>query len=233
MSKESALKDLISSFSVCDDMELEEMDRLLEQEEQDRFRKQQLEKYTACGVDYKFFGVKLTDLLPSLSDEQCKMITDFIEDVRRGKQRVLWICGSKGTGKTALASAVLKELILTGQRGIFMQSNDYMDRLKAAESFSAKESVLQVKKTVLENNIAVFDEVGREFYSDYARYQYFDYINKAYASGRSYIMTAQMGKMELATYLTSAAVDRLTGHCKCIEFQGDSWRGKPGELYVL
>lgn len=234
--KKAFVASMISLFdaTVISKEEALERDREIAEESKQRYLKERSEVYRNSGVDLKYHNVSLKDLLPTLSNEQQKVITDFLDDVEAGKQRVLWLVGNPGTGKTALADAVLRNLILRGKSGCHYLSNDLMQRIKTAEGYGVRETVDDVKRGLLKKDVIVFDDVGQEYYREYAQYQYFDLVQKLTANGKSFVMTSNISKNDFGNkFLGHAVVDRLKGHCKAIEFTGESYRGTDKELYVL
>ncbi len=234
--KKAFVASMVSLFdaTVISNEEAQERDREIAEESRKRYLKERSEMYKQCGVDLKYHNVSLKDLLPSLRPEQQKVITDFLDEVEAGKQRVLWLVGNPGTGKTALADAILRNLILRGKSGCHYLSNDLMTRIKTAEGYGVRETVDDVKRSLLKKDVIVFDDVGQEFYHEYAQYQYFDLVQKMTANGKSFVMTTNINKNDFGNkFLGHAVVDRLKGHCRAIEFTWDSYRGTDKELYVL
>ena len=78
-------------------------------------------------------------------------------------ERGLFFVGDPGVGKTHLAVAILKQVIVTrGARGIFYDTRDLLKVIRSTYNDANKTTELDVLRPVMEADLLVLDDLGAE-----------------------------------------------------------------------
>src|SRR6185295_1151188 len=107
-----------------------------------------------------------------------------------GIDRGLLLIGGVGVGKTHLAIAILKELIIQkGVKGLFYESGSLLKALQASYNPISQTSEMEVLAPVLDVEILVLDELGAMVMTDWVRDTLYQIINTRYNRNRITIFT--------------------------------------------
>lgn len=205
----------LTELAIKSDEEVAEYDRKLEEQ-----RKQS--NYENSGVGYKYWNKRLADY-ETVTDEQKRNMEkakNFIEAVNRGECKTLWMCGKSGTGKTLLASLIIREC-----GGKFAKSYQIADEIEDSRSFSSKESKSGLIKRYSEYKLLVIDEIGKFENKQGTELEYlFRILNERYEKENSTIIITNKTKGELKEYLGIPLYDRFVENCTSLTFSGESHR---------
>ena len=106
-------------------------------------------------------------------------------------ERGLFFLGEPGVGKTHLAVAILKQVILTrGARGIFYDTRDLLKLIRGTYNDTNKTTELDVLRPVMEADLLVLDDLGAEKTSEWVEETLNLIVNTRYNERRATIFTS-------------------------------------------
>ena len=106
-------------------------------------------------------------------------------------ERGLFFVGDPGVGKTHLAVAILKQVILTrGARGIFYDTRDLLKLIRSTYNDANKTTELDVLRPVMEADLLVLDDLGAEKTSEWVEETLNLIVNTRYNERRATIFTS-------------------------------------------
>lgn len=144
----------------------------------------------------------------------------------------LLFLGTCGVGKTHLAVALLKQVILEkGDGGLFYDFRDLLREIQASWNSVSQASELDVLRPVLEAKILVLDELGANKPTEWVRDTIAHIINCRYNDKRLTIFTSNYldapskpGEETLTDRIGVRLRSRLYEMCREIEIQGMDFR---------
>jgi DNA replication protein DnaC len=160
---------------------------------------------------------------PSVNKHQIMTLSDTAF-VARGENIVF--IGDTGTGKSGLATGLLREAIINGYRGIFYNVQNLLDDLYAS---LADRSTAKLLKQICRYDVAVFDELGYLALKPEQMNAFFKLIAGRYLSGKSTIITTNLEfdkwyDLLKPKEMVDAMLDRLRHRCIVIRIKGLSLR---------
>jgi len=105
--------------------------------------------------------------------------------------RGLFFLGDPGVGKTHLAAAILKQVILTrGARALFYDTRDLLKLIRSTYNDLVKTTELDVLRPVMEADLLVLDDLGAEKTSEWVEETLNLIVNTRYNERRATIFTS-------------------------------------------
>lgn len=157
----------------------------------------------------------------------CKEYQDNVFDkVRKGEG--LYIYGNAGTGKTTWAYKIGRKYIATIAYNkleprlalYFANVPELMNDLKAG--FNDYQKMRELNYAIENADLVIFDDIGAENSTEWAKEQLYHYINYRYSNGKATIFTSNLPPNSLE----NRVADRIKGMTTILEFKGESERGK-------
>jgi DNA replication protein DnaC len=144
----------------------------------------------------------------------------------------LLFLGTCGVGKTHLAVALLKQVILDkGDSGLFYDFRDLLREIQASWNSISQTSELEVLRPVLEAHVLVLDELGANKPTEWVRDTMAHIINCRYNDKKLTVFTANYldaptrpGEETLTDRIGVRLRSRLYEMCKEVEVRGKDFR---------
>lgn len=204
-------------------------------------------RFNDCSIDGYETALRTTD--PSLKNARLK-VQHFLEGYPfETSGKGLLLIGSSGLGKTHLAVALLKHLILErGATGIFWEHKELMEAIRATYESNVLGEERNILRTVTQTDVLVLDDLGdmnpTEWSSDTTSY----ILNARYNANLSTIITTNRAnapelpgsrgpsdRWEVKRAATTRTLgdqigermrSRLQEMCVVVEMQGEDFRQK-------
>ncbi len=165
--------------------------------------------------DYTFENDDKSDI--KISNACLKYVMDF--KTFKEKNTGLLFYGSVGTGKTFMAGAIANALLDKGRAAMITNIPFLIDKM----TFDDKDEIL---KLMHECDLVVFDDLGVERNSHFAKEKLFEIVDARYRSGKPSIFTTNLTPDELknAQLENARLYDRILEMCIPIKLSGNSRR---------
>jgi DNA replication protein DnaC len=149
-------------------------------------------------------------------------------NLRIGRGLILW-AASPGTGKTLLASALLKKILANGYDGYFTQFNEMLDIFTAGWRDEAERAwfIRRVRNTP----ILVVDDIGKEHKGrmEVAESMFDMVMRHRVASGLPTIITTNLTPDDIKAGYGMFVMSLLSEQCEQVEVPGTDYRDKKAE----
>ena len=140
-----------------------------------------------------------------------------LDFINRGENIVF--IGKTGTGKSGLASGILREAVVSGYRGRFYNTQDLLDELYAS---LADRSTPRLLRRLCNYDLLVLDELGYLNLTKEQMNGFFKLMKERYEANRPTIITTNLNFEEWYDFLkpkdmVEALLDRLNHRCIIID----------------
>lgn len=161
--------------------------------QEERERLQELGEWDAHVLEL----VRKAGVMPRYEHAEHPLAAQCVDDIKHGRN--VYICGGVGTGKTYLASAVVRGLVETGTRVRFTSMGRVLDAIK--DSFNGGGNPLPAIQNI---KVLVLDDLGKETPTSFALERMFALVDERNARMLPTIVTTQ--------YEPSKLINRLASH---------------------
>jgi len=133
--------------------------------------------------------------------------------------------GQVGCGKSHLAVAILREVILKGHTGLYYNSPDLLRDIRATFDERSEVTEDDLIEEVTTTDLLVFDDVGAEKLSDFVLDRFYLIINERYEGCKPVIITTNLELDPLENRLGKRIVSRIFEMCNPFgPFPEEDWR---------
>ena len=189
-------------------------------------------RYRKC--DLETFVTYPNEKLLNAIKQARKFADDFPEP-----RKSLCLIGPPGIGKTHLAVAVLRQVILRkGARGLFYDVRDLLRVIRSTYNPLVRTAEMDVLRPVMEADLLVLDDIGSEKTSEWVEETMNLIVNTRYNERRHTIFTsnyedtpedasAESQEFTLKERIGFRIHSRLHEMCEFLEFDGADYRHAP------
>jgi DNA replication protein DnaC len=153
----------------------------------------------------------------------------YAMSINRKTRKGLYLTGNEGTGKTALAYAVMRQANRIGLPCAFVKVTNILSDLRQSYKNDYYEPVTYFR--AMEKHFVILDDLGVERPTDWVREQIYNLIDARYVKGLPTVITTNFTIKELEERLGSDDIvvgQRITGRinemCDVVPVTGKSWR---------
>lgn len=178
-------------------------------EKEDERRNQELEFVKKRRYEYNIN--KLPKIYRDLEDLYGDRAT-----ANRYKNDSLFICGKPGTGKTVLATFILRELFENDIGGRFISFPKFIQYIQ----MNFDDCQDDIREITTNQELIIFDDFGAERLTDFVRVTIYNIIDSRYVNKLQTIITSNWNIKEIANQIDDRIARRINGMCKFIEMKG-------------
>ena len=201
-----------------------------EKQEQDTRRKKHsrvVEYYRWCDIGERLQECWLDNFDVNSGNKKMfdfaqRYISHFQDFAQKGLGAVFE--GPVGVGKTHLAVAIFKEIVMQDRTAIFIRFTDLVTRMQEARSFTAEDSVSDLVQYFNNAEFCVLDDVGSLKASDIVRDFLYKVIDGRYQHKKPTMITTNYNDEQMKAAFGDAIFDRIAGSNIIVPASGASAR---------
>jgi DNA replication protein DnaC len=156
--------------------------------------------------------------------QQC---IEFAEKVCAGeKTENLFLCGTIGTGKTHLCSAIANYVLQAGRRVVYLKIGTILDLIREYKfNFEKNETIKPHQlKDLYQVDLLIIDDLGTEVSTDFVREQLFYLFDERISYCLPWVISTNLMPNEIGTIYEDRLSDRILGTSRVLKFSGTSVR---------
>jgi DNA replication protein DnaC len=139
------------------------------------------------------------------------LVARFAEEFPLGSEHGLLLIGPCGVGKTHLAVAALKVIVLRGHTGLFYDYRELLKEIQDSYNAESQSTEMSVLEPVLTAEVLVLDDVGSSKPSSWALETVGHILNTRYNKKRVTLLTTNFLDTDATLAAASPAASRVAG----------------------
>jgi DNA replication protein DnaC len=156
--------------------------------------------------------------------QQC---IEFAEKVCAGeKTDNLFLCGTIGTGKTHLCSAITNYVLQAGRSVVYLKIGALLDLIREYKYNFEKDDAItpQHLRDLFQVDLLIIDDLGTEVSTDFVREQLFYLFDERINYRRPWVISTNLMPNEVGAIYEDRLSDRILGTSRILKFTGTSIR---------
>ena len=149
---------------------------------------------------------------------------EFAENFDKTGENFL-IMGNAGTGKTFISSCIANRALERGKTVYYQTAYKLFESFENAKFNKSDEESAEVVKYVHNVDLLIIDDLGTEFSTQFTSAVLFDIINSRIISGKSTVISSNLGFEELSNIYSERITSRFRGDYKLFQTIGKDLRG--------
>lgn len=147
----------------------------------------------------------------------------------RNLQGGLYLTGPAGTGKTRLAAAILRQVLVEEDTGgvfgpQFIEVPELLLDIRGTFRDGSERTEEGLLAEYANSDLLILDDLGAEKPTEWVTQTLYLLINRRYGSEKRTIITSNLGLSELGNRLGDRIVSRVAGMCQVVELTGKDRR---------
>lgn len=185
-----------------------------------------MRKQTFENFDRSLFANQGEDSQKTLKIMQivCDKALSFAENFEKTGENFL-IMGNAGTGKTYITSCIGNRALERGKTVYYQTAFKLFEILENAKFHKGEEDTSEVVKYIYNVDLLIIDDLGTEFTTQFTSAALFDIINSRIISGKSTIISSNLGFEELSNIYSQRITSRFLGDYTIVQTTGKDLRG--------
>lgn len=142
---------------------------------------------------------------------------NYADNFSKNSESIL-MSGKTGLGKTHLSLAIANEVIKKGYGVVYASAPQIISKLEKEYFSSDKDDSLF--SMLVDCDLLIIDDLGTEFYSQFAVSQFYNLFNSRMLSNEPIIINTNLTITELREKYTDRFVSRICGNARQLDFLG-------------
>ena len=152
----------------------------------------------------------------------CDKALDFAENFDKTHDNFL-IMGNAGTGKTFISSCIANHALDRGKPDYYQTAFRLFEIFENAK-FNRDEDASDIVRYVYDVDLLIIDDLGTEFSTQFTSAVLFDIVNTRILSGKSTVISSNLGFDEMSNIYSQRVVSRFMGDYKLFQTVGKDLR---------
>lgn len=186
----------------------------------DYMREQTFEKF-----DFSLFANQGENTATTLKIMQkvCEKAIDFAEKFDLKHENFL-IMGNAGTGKTFITSCIGNRALERGKTVYYQTAFRLFEILENSRFNKGDDDSAELVKYAYDVDLLIIDDLGTEFTTQFTLAALFDIINSRIISGKSTVISTNLGFEELSNIYSQRITSRFVGSYQLLQTSGKDLR---------
>ncbi len=183
-------------------------------------REQTFEKF-----DFSLFANQGENTATTLKVMQklCEKAMSFAENFEKTNENFL-VMGNAGTGKTFITSCIANRALERGKTVYYQTAFHLFEIFENAKFGKTDDDASEIVKYVYDVDLLIIDDLGTEFSTQFTLAALFDIINSRIISGKSTVISTNLGFEEISNIYSQRIASRFVGSYQLMQTAGDDLR---------
>ncbi len=134
------------------------------------------------------------------------------------------IMGNAGTGKTFITSCIANRALERGKTVYYQTAFRLFEILESARFNRGEDDAPEIVKYAYDVDLLIIDDLGTEFTTQFTTAALFDIINSRIISGKSTVISTNLGFEELSNIYSQRVTSRFIGDYQLLQTAGSDLR---------